>query len=209
MNTPTIDKAAQMAQIASEINLLTQSPLYAYRVENKYKPVIGEGNLDALSLLIGEAPGEQEAKQGRPFVGAAGRVLNDLLQGSGIAREDLYITSVIKDRPPKNRSPLVKEIKLYAPYLARQIAIIQPQIIGVMGRFALDFIVQELQIPGVGLKISEVRGKPIQAKASYGNVTVLPLYHPAVVLYRPEEMENLRNDFLVLGALVKEKQKKS
>lgn len=202
MNSPTPDKSAQMAQIASEIGALTQSPLYAYRMENRYQPVIGEGSLDAAALLIGEAPGEQEAKQGRPFVGAAGRVLNDLLCLIGVQREEIYITSVIKDRPPKNRPPQAQEIKLYAPFLARQIAIIQPPIIAVMGRFALEFSGQALQLPGTGWKISELHGQPIPAQAAYGPVTLLPLYHPAVVLYRPEELATLQQDFRVLGELL-------
>ncbi len=206
MNNPLSDKTSQMEQVASEVAGLTQSPLYAYRTENNYKSVIGEGNLDAAILLIGEAPGQQEAKQGRPFVGAAGRVLSQLLQSIGLQREDIYITSVVKDRPPKNRPPQVKELKLYGPFMARQIRIIQPQIIVAMGRFALEFIAKELQIPGEGLKISEVHGKPIPAQTSYGAVTLLPLYHPAVVLYRPEELETLQRDFLVLGKLLKGEQ---
>src|SRR4051812_235518 len=101
--TPT--RKQQMDKIESELIDLTDSPLYAYRQKNGYKAVLGEGSLDAQIMLIGEAPGEREAKSGRPFVGASGRLLDELLANIGLKRENIYITNVVKDRPPENRDP--------------------------------------------------------------------------------------------------------
>src|SRR5678816_3125396 len=98
-------KAKQMEQIAEEIEELTGTELYELRKENNYKPTIGDGSLDANIVFIGEAPGENEAKSGKPFVGASGRFLSELLESIGIKREDVYITNIVKDRPQGNRDP--------------------------------------------------------------------------------------------------------
>ncbi|HEX6386546.1 MAG TPA: uracil-DNA glycosylase [Anaerolineae bacterium] len=153
------DKAAQMEEIARAIRDLEESPLYDFRKENDYSAVIGEGDADADIMFIGEAPGEQEAKSGRPFVGNAGNVLDALLESIGLAREDVYITNVVKDRPPENRDPTVAEIELYAPFLARQIEIIEPKVIATLGRFAMDFILEQFDMPEKGQKISQMHGK--------------------------------------------------
>ena len=134
------ERAAQLAAILEEIRGLTESPLYDYRTLNHYNPVIGEGSPMAEIVFIGEAPGEVEAKTGRPFVGPAGRVLDGLLADAGLTRDDIYITNVVKDRPPDNRDPRVKEVRLYAPFLWRQLAIIQPRVIVPLGRHALEFV---------------------------------------------------------------------
>ena len=113
-----ITRQAKLDTIAYSLQDLTTSPLYEYRVEHKYKVVPGEGNAYAKIVLIGEAPGEWEAKSGRPFVGASGRLLDSLLESIGLTRTDVFITNVVKDRPPDNRAPTVAEIKLYAPFSA-------------------------------------------------------------------------------------------
>src|ERR1044071_3884640 len=115
------NRAEQLKKIAEEIRELTESPLYTYRKENNYSFVLGEGNENAKIMFIGEAPGEKEAKTGRPFVGASGRFLNELLKSIGLERENVYITNIVKDRPPNNRNPTAKEIRLYQPFLLRQI----------------------------------------------------------------------------------------
>ncbi|MEK6951414.1 MAG: uracil-DNA glycosylase, partial [Nanoarchaeota archaeon] len=102
-----------LKQIRDEVLNLKKSPLYKYRVQNKFFPVIGEGNHRAEIMLIGEAPGRNEAQTGRPFCGAAGKILNELLSSAGIPRSDVYITNIVKDRPPMNRDPLPEEIKIY------------------------------------------------------------------------------------------------
>src|ERR1700740_3190375 len=126
MDTPEERKSA-LKRIKDDVVNLTRSPLYKYRVENKNFPVIGEGSHFAKIMFVGEAPGANEAKTARPFVGAAGKFLNEMLEGVGIKREDVYITNIVKDRPPQNRDPLPDEIEAYGPFLDRQIDIIQPE----------------------------------------------------------------------------------
>src|SRR3989337_2153314 len=128
-----------LKKIKDEVVNLVASPLYAERVRNKYFPVIGEGNHLAEIMFIGEAPGENEAKSGRPFCGRAGKVLDTLLQSIGIDRKDVYVTNIVKDRPPENRDPLPDEIELYAPFLDRQIAAIKPAGIATLGRFSMQY----------------------------------------------------------------------
>jgi uracil-DNA glycosylase family 4 len=197
--TMNADKLALLEQIADEVRNLEESPLYKYRIENNYLPVIGEGNPDAKILFIGEAPGAQEASTGRPFVGNAGQVLDELLDSVGLEREVVYIANVVKDRPPGNRNPGVEEIRLYTPFLMRQIAVIQPKFIVTLGRFAMDLILEQLQLPEQGQKIGELHGKALKTEASYGEVTIVPLYHPASAFYNPDLMDTLKRDFQVLA----------
>jgi DNA polymerase len=196
-----ITRQAKLEAIAKELENLTDSPLYSYRTENKYLPVPGEGSPYASIMLIGEAPGEWEAKSGRPFVGASGRLLDSLLQSIGLRRADVYITNVVKDRPPDNRQPTAPEIRLYTPFLQQQIAIIQPRVIATLGRFAMEFLFDFLQMPQKGQKISQMHGQSLEAQAAYGKVTVVPLYHPAVALYTAAQRETLTADFQVLRKL--------
>jgi DNA polymerase len=191
----TKDKSKQLEALASEVDALSDSPLYSYRKENSYRIVFGEGDSEARVMFIGEAPGKQEAMRGQPFVGAAGRVLDDLLRSVGLERKDVYITNILKDRPPENRDPRKEEIALYVPFLRRQLEIIQPRIIVTLGRFAMEFIFEEFNMPEQGGSISVLHGKPLQARASYGAITVLPLFHPAVTFYRREQREILKRDF--------------
>lgn len=192
------DKAALLEKIAEELLNLEESPLYSYRKENNYTFVLGEGNVEAKIMFIGEAPGEREAKTGRPFVGASGRFLNELLQSIGMNREDIYITNIVKDRPPNNRNPSVKEIRLYQPFLLRQIEIIRPEVIVPLGRFSMEFILKQFDAPEKGQKISELHGKLLKGAAPYGEITIVPLYHPAVALYSNDSKETLVNDFQIL-----------
>ena len=196
-----MDKQAQMQSIYDEVAALSESPLYAYRVENNYQPVIGEGSLDAKIVFIGEAPGANEAKQGRPFCGASGRVLDELLESIALKREDVYITNIVKDRPPDNRDPRKKEIALYSPFLERQLEIIQPAVIATLGRFSMEFIFNLFEMAEKGEKISQLHGKRLGVQTSYGEVAVVPLFHPAVALYTQSQKETLLQDFQVLKAL--------
>ena len=184
---------------------LSDSPLYAYRQENGYQVVFGEGSPEARIMFIGEAPGRQEALKGRPFVGAAGRVLDELLESIGLKRKDVYITNILKDRPPENRDPRREEIALYVPFLRKQLELIQPRIIVTLGRFSMQFILEEFSMPEQGGSISELHGTPLKARAPYGPVTVIPLFHPAVTFYRRDQKEILESDFLALGAELKRK----
>src|SRR5215510_8275358 len=193
-------KLNQLKELQTEVENLTLSPLYTLRKKNSYHPVIGKGNPDAHIMFIGEAPGEQEALRGEPFVGSAGRVLDSLLKSVGLERGNIYITNIVKDRPPENRAPKKEEIELYAPFLQRQIQIIRPEIIVTLGRFAMEFILEEFNMTEQGKSITQLHGKPLQANASYGPITVIPLFHPAVACYRREQKEILKEDFQVLKA---------
>ena len=199
-----ITRQSRLEAIATALQNLTESPLYQHRVENKYLPVLGEGSPYASIMLIGEAPGEWEAKSGRPFVGASGRLLDTLFQSIGLSRADVYITNVVKDRPPDNRPPTPQEIRLYAPLLRQQIEIIQPRVIATLGRFAMDFLFDFLDMPQKGQKISQVHGQRLAAQAPYGEISVVPLFHPAVALYTTSQRETLTADFQVLRQAAKE-----
>jgi uracil-DNA glycosylase family 4 len=194
-------KADRLERIAQEVRDLEDSPLYQYRVENGYRAVIGEGDLDATIVFVGEAPGRQEAKTGRPFVGAAGQILDELLASIKIAREDVYITNVVKDRPPGNRDPTAKEIELYGPFLMRQLEIIRPRIVATLGRFAMRFIFGQFDLADKGDKISKLHGQIFAAEAPFNGISIVPLYHPAVALYNPDRKETLLQDFQVLSHL--------
>ena len=192
------EKAKQMEKIAEELENLTESPLHQYRLENEYHAVVGEGDPDADILFVGEAPGEKEAESGRPFVGASGRILNELLETIDLDREDVYITNVVKDRPPNNRDPRAAEIELYAPFLRRQIELIEPRVIATLGRFAMEFMLEYFDVPQHGQKISDLHGQPVGVQADHGDVTLVPLFHPAVALYSRNRRGTLEQDFQVL-----------
>ncbi len=196
-------KPAQLKRVEKDLESLSGSPLYPLRVQEGYHVVFGTGDPDARIMLIGEAPGKQEALRGEPFVGAAGHLLDELLDSVGLSREQVYITNIIKDRPPENRDPQRDEIQLYAPFLRRQIKIIQPGVIVTLGRFAMDFILSEFRMPEKGKSITELHGKLLHASASYGPITVVPLFHPAVAFYRRDQKEILKSDFLVLKKLTR------
>lgn len=189
--------------IYEEINNLEESPLYEYRIENNYFPVIGQGNYYADIMFIGEAPGAKEAKTGRPFCGASGRLLDQFLESIELEREAVYITNVVKDRPPNNRDPHKDEIALYTPFLKRQIEIIQPKVFAALGRFSMEFILTLFDASEKKQKISDLHGKVIPVKTIYGEAHVVPLYHPAVALYNANQKTTLLEDFKVLRQFVR------
>lgn len=194
----SMNRTAQLKKIRDEIINLKESPLYSYRTLNKYFPVIGEGNHFAKIVFVGEAPGQKEAETGRPFCGAAGRILDELIESIGLKRADVYITNVVKDRPPNNRDPLPAEIALYSPFLVRQLEIIQPQVIAALGRFSTKFILETFDLPEKNDSITALHGKALDAIASYGPIKIVPLYHPAVVLYNSSSRKSLEEDFKVI-----------
>jgi uracil-DNA glycosylase len=196
------DRTEQLRKIKDAIVNLTESPLYEYRMTNKYFPVIGQGSHYADIMFIGEAPGKNEAETGRPFCGASGRVLDELLDSIQLKREDVYVTNIVKDRPPNNRDPQKAEIDLYAPFLEQQIDIIQPKVIATLGRFSMEFILKRYNAPEAMQKISQIHGKPITVKTGYGEASVVPLFHPAASLYNPNQKETLKADFQVLKNFV-------
>jgi uracil-DNA glycosylase family 4 len=184
-----------LKKIKDEVVALKKSPLYAERVKNGAFPVIGEGSHFAKVMFVGEAPGAHEAKTGQPFVGAAGKFLNEMLEGIGIKREDVYITNIVKDRPTENRDPLPNEIEIYGPFLDRQIDIIKPEVIVTLGRFSMNYIMQKFGLDFEIEPISKAHGKSYEASSSYGKVKIIPLYHPAAALYNGGLRDTLKKDF--------------
>lgn len=196
------NKKEQMRRVRDDVWHLTSSPLYSYRVQNHYYPVLGEGNHNAKIIFIGEAPGKTEAETGRPFCGAAGKLLDEMLISIGLERKEVYVTSILKDRPPNNRDPLPDEIDLYAPFLMRQINIIQPSIIATLGRFSMKFILESFNLSQKNESISSLHGKQMEIITEFGKKILFPLYHPAAVLYDRSKKEILFADFKKLQQLV-------
>ena len=154
-------------------------------------PVPGEGSATAALVLVGEAPGAKEDATGRPFVGASGRVLSRLLESIGLAREDVFITNVLKARPPGNRDPRPGEIAHALPWLERQLEIIQPRFVVLVGRHALSVFFR-------GERITRVRGREVMLDGR----TYFPVFHPAAGLRSTARMRALEEDFLRLGQLL-------
>ncbi len=146
--------------------------------------VPGEGRASAKIIFVGEAPGFNEDQQGRPFVGRAGKLLEDLLKNIGLSRSDVWIGNIIKHRPPENRDPMVDELRACRPFLKDQIRAINPQLIITLGRFAMSEYLPEA-------KISEVHGQAFRV----GEYVVLPLYHPAAALRSETVLLELKRDF--------------
>ena len=187
-----------LKKIKDEVVGLVASPLYAERVRNKYFPVIGEGSHSAEIMFVGEAPGENEAKTGRPFCGRAGKVLDELLASVGIARRDVYVTNIVKDRPPANRDPYPDEITIYAPFLNRQIEIIKPKVVATLGRFSMQYVMNRYGLEWELAPISVLHGQVF----STHDFKFVPLYHPAAAIYNQHLLDTLKEDFKVLKTLV-------
>jgi len=195
------EKYEKMKAIRDEVVALTGG-LADFRRENKYFCVIGEGSHDANIMFVGEAPGQNEAKTGRPFCGAAGRILDDLLASINIPRTDVYITNIVKDRPPSNRDPLPSEIELYAPFLDRQIEIIQPKCIATLGRFSMEYIMRKFGLAFELEPISKAHGKLYEAEVPCGGtLKIAPQYHPAAAIYNQSLVETLKKDFQILKSI--------
>lgn len=154
--------------------------------------VFGDGNPEAEIVFIGEAPGKNEDLQGKPFVGAAGQFLNEMLEMIGLKREDIYITNIVKYRPPNNRDPLPDEKDVFLPYLEAQLEVIQPVLVVTLGRHSLSCFLPDLSI-------SQCHGQPKRYK---GRV-YLPLFHPAAALYNGGMRQTLIDDFVLIPAIIK------
>ena len=166
--------------------------------------VFGAGSLDPKAMFIGEAPGANEDKQGLPFVGSAGKHLERLLNLIKLTRDEVFITSIIKYRPPKNRQPTFSEIKAHTPFLADQIRIIQPKLIVTLGNFATRFILSGLDIKKMSqIKgISQIHGQAVTIEFEGRGLLVLPVYHPAALIYNPSLKEALQKDFQQINTLI-------
>lgn len=163
--------------------------------EGRTNIVFGEGDPHARVMIVGEAPGKNEDLQGRPFVGAAGKFLDELLGVAGIRREDVFIANVLKCRPPSNRNPRPDEIEACAPFLREQTKAIDPIVIVTLGNFATQFILR------TQTGITHLRGTIQQA----GRFTVMPVFHPAAAIYDCSKRDVLLSDFEQIGALVRDR----
>jgi len=173
---------------------------------SKTNYVPGEGNPNAEIIFIGEAPGREEDKQGRPFVGNAGKLLTEMIEKVlGLKRNDVFIANILKCRPPNNRDPLPEEIEACSPYLLRQLEAIKPSIIVCLGRYSANFIFNlfGLDFPG----ISKARGQVKEIDKWGKKVKIVPVYHPAAVLYRPQLKNIFEADFKKIAELLEHKKK--
>ncbi|MFI5205739.1 MAG: uracil-DNA glycosylase [Candidatus Paceibacterales bacterium] len=190
-----MDKVVELKKLAQEM------------VENKSLPletnlVFGEGNPDCDVLFIGEAPGAVEDLQVRPFVGRSGQLLRKSIRELGWKEEDVYITNIVKRRPPENRDPLPEEIEKYRPYLTRQIEIIQPKIIVPLGRFSMNYFLPDA-------KISRDQGKLFEVTIHGGQKKwfVAPMFHPSAALRAPLIMQEFQKNFKNLPIMLQKIEK--
>jgi DNA polymerase len=186
--TATKTKQAQLDEIQAKI--LADDPTPELRA-TATQLVFGDGPADAELVFIGEAPGKNEDLQGKPFVGAAGRFLNEMLEMIGLIRADIYITNIVKYRPPSNRDPLPEEKSAFLPYLESQLEVIQPKLVITLGRHSLNCFLPDLQI-------SKVHGQPKR----YKGLVYLPLFHPAAALYNGDMRQTLIDDFALIPTIL-------
>jgi len=192
------DKQQQLDEIKQQIIADKVTPDLA---EQATQLVFGDGNPDSAIVFIGEAPGKNEDLQGKPFVGAAGKFLNEMLDSIGLKREDIYITNIVKYRPPNNRDPLPEEKKAFLPYLQAQLEVIQPKVVVTLGRHATNCFLPDLQI-------SKIHGEPKRVRLALKQnndvleVVILPLFHPAAALYNPLQRQTLIDDFAAIPIII-------
>jgi len=178
--------------VAVEVVVCTKCPLW----KNRRNAVPGVGNPESQIIFVGEAPGQSEDNKGEPFVGDAGKFLDTLLSGIRLSREDVFITNVVKCRPPRNRGPQPKEIRSCTPYLERQIKIIKPKFIVTLGSHSTAYIFSRGNMSFTG--ITKNRGKFYEANLHGLRTTVFPTFHPAAALYNEEYKRLLSADFKLL-----------
>ncbi|RLE89930.1 MAG: uracil-DNA glycosylase [Thermoprotei archaeon] len=187
----------ELEKIAEEIRNCRKCDLWKGRT----KAVPGEGNPQAKLMIVGEAPGEKEDLEGRPFVGTAGKLLTKLLNDVGINRRDVFITNVVKCRPPGNRDPRQNEIRICSTYLDRQIKIIRPKMILALGRHSTSYFLSK--IGKKSTSIMAIRTKIFTISINGMRVKVFPTLHPAAALYNPRLKSVLQSDFRKLSELLR------
>ena len=178
--------------VASEVTVCTKCPLWKCRKN----AVPGVGNPDTRIMLVGEAPGRSEDAKGQPFVGTAGKLLDTLLLQIDLSREQIFITNIVKCRPPENRQPKPLEIETCTPYLNRQILTVRPDVIVTLGSHSTAYIFSKATLPFSSITLA--RGKPCKTTVLGLPLTVFPTYHPASALYNPEYKKVLEHDFQLL-----------
>ncbi len=185
-------KKSQLESISQQIMNCQKCDLWGSRSNT----VPGEGDLSANVMFIGEAPGFNEDKQGKPFVGRAGKILDELLGSIDLSREMIFIANILKCRPPENRNPKQDEIISCKGYLDDQISLIEPRIIVPLGNFACQYIFKKFLLPGES--IGNVHGKVFKKNTLSGLLVIIPMYHPAVATYNPTKIIVLKEDMKVL-----------
>jgi uracil-DNA glycosylase family 4 len=175
--------------VAAEVVICTKCCLW----KDRKKAVPGIGNPESRLMLIGEAPGRSEDIKGEPFVGTAGKFLDTLLSEIGFSRKDVFITNVVKCRPPENRDPLPNEIETCTPYLNRQMGIIEPKMIITLGKHSTAYVLNKANLPF--RSITQEHGKIREAKILGVKTLVLPTFHPAAALYNASYEKQIREDF--------------
>lgn len=188
----------KMSEFAEKIKACRLCPL----CEGRKNAVPGEGSVEAEIVFIGEAPGRNEDIQGKPFVGAAGKLLDALLASIGLSRQAVYITNVVKCRPPKNRDPRRGEIRACWPYLEQQIRLIGPLMLVTLGRHSTREVLRAADAEFTS--ITKVRGTQREVKLFGQTLRVMPILHPAAALYNPGVKKDLQDDFDLLGAAMRE-----
>jgi uracil-DNA glycosylase family 4 len=191
--TQKVDKQAQLDQVRQSILDNNICPELAAQATNL---VMGDGNINPDIVFIGEAPGKNEDEQGLPFVGVAGKFLNEMLAQAGMVRSDVYITNIVKYRPPNNRDPLPEEKAAFWPYLLKQLEIIQPKVVITLGRHSMEYFLPDM-------KISQIHGQPKYIKFGENQLVIIPLYHPAAALYNGSMRQTLIDDFLTVAEVIK------
>jgi uracil-DNA glycosylase family 4 len=186
------ERRQQLVELYKEVQRCEKCPLH----ETRTKVVFGAGNADADLMFVGEAPGAEEDRQGLPFVGRAGQLLNQLLEEIGLSREDVFIANVLKNRPPGNRDPLPPEIQACEPWLWEQVRLIEPRVVCTLGNFSTKLL------SGSQTGITKVRGTPQVHELGGRTVHLLPLFHPAAALRTPSVKETLRADFATIPELL-------
>ena len=174
-----MDKRELIKKIEEEVSNCRKCSLWATRKN----PVPGSGSVYTSVMLVGEAPGFHEDLQGKPFVGAAGKYLDQLLSIAGLKRENVYITNVLKCRPPGNREPQPNEIKACTPYLDRQIEIIEPKVIIALGNYAASYLLEKYGFKPAS--IGRIHGKPFRTYSLLGELIIVPMYHPCLLYTSP------------------------
>jgi len=187
-----LTRADELREFAELVSGCTKCPLAGGRTQ----VVFGSGDPNADLMFVGEAPGFHEDKQGVPFVGAAGKLLDQLLAGIGLSRPDVFVANVIKCRPPGNRDPMPEEIEACESHLWRQIELIQPRVVATLGNFATKLL------SGRPTGITRVHGQEQETTLGGRRVLLYPIYHPAAALYTPRMLEVLKSDFARLPELL-------
>ena len=189
-------KGEKMRKLEERIRVCRKCPLGELRTN----AVPGAGSYYAEIMFVGEAPGYWEDQKGLPFGGRAGKLLDELLAEIGLRREDVYITNIVKCRPPDNRDPTEEEIRACSPYLDMQIDIIRPKVIVPLGRHSMNYIMRKFGFTPE--PISKIHGKVFEASTLFGKIIIIPMYHPAAALYRPPLKEELKADFQRLRGFI-------